>query len=115
MMIYRVENSVGAGPYSCEWDEEYASVINVSMNSVGFESHPVPSDDGIYDLSKDEFFGFVSIEQLSAWFPGLVQNLNKLSNWRISTYEVDQRYVKEGESQVAFNRSMARTKGKYVA
>lgn len=116
MMIYRVEDHEGYGPYCTpNPNDEYWSVINVSMNSAPFTKHPVPTEDGISEdaFTSEYFFGFDSIESLSDWFPGLVQNIGNLSLWRISTYEIDPAYVLVGYSQVVFKRSVATKKGVY--
>lgn len=118
MMIYRVEDHEGYGPYCTpNANSEYWNVINVSMNSVGMHAHPVPNEDGISEaaFTSEHYFGFDSIESLSDWFPGLVQNVDKLLSWRISTYEIDPAYVLVGYSQVVFKRNMATKKGVYNA
>lgn len=119
MMIYRVEDHEGYGPYCTPNynDDDYRNIVAVSMTSASFERHPVPTEDGIDKeaFTDEHYFGFESIESLSSWFPGLVQNVGKLTSWRISTYEVDPAYVLVGYSQVVFKRSMATKRGVYNA
>lgn len=118
MLIYRVEDHEGYGPYCTpNSNSEYWDVINVSMNSAPLDNHPVPTEDGIDAdaFTSEHYFGFDSIESLTSWFPGLVQNVNKLTSWSISTYEVDPAHVLVGYSQVVFKRSMATKRGVYNA
>lgn len=107
MLVYRIENAGGIGPFSTD-DDADAAFIAFELCSHGFstEQHPLPSlPDGVVDL-RPYHFGFNSIEQMMSWFDTNAsrRSLEK-SGFELSVYETDDYY--EINKQVIFIRNKA--------
>jgi hypothetical protein len=99
MIVYRVENKNGVGPYYgtdnwCEWQTRWHDS----------PSHPPPFLDGIDVYAKKDLCGFASFKKLRDWFESeeLVE-LRKLG-FRVRRIRVPRSKVKFGEKQVVFRR-----------
>ena len=108
MIIYRIENERGIGPYNCieAWvcDEYYHNSFK----------HPTPCIDNIFDKIYDinevrhEFYcGFEKLYMLYNWFSD--QELKNLKNmgFNIVEIEIDKKWVIFGKSkrQIMFKYS----------
>jgi hypothetical protein len=107
MLVYRIENSAGFGPYR-QNIEENPNPHNVNMSdfdSLG-SSRPIPFCDGIGKYNEKDYFGFDSLDSLIAWFDNLLPSLEDYG-YCVSIYEIDPTFVKFGRHQVAFERARA--------
>jgi hypothetical protein len=107
MLVYRVENSEGGGPYTFySFDKADKAVVAVSnaLKEAHNESHhhPPPHSDGISFVRHYERCGFVSIEDLVQWFDGWLQKLHDVG-FRMAIYDVPTDRVRAGEKQVVFD------------
>lgn len=112
MLIYRIENSKGIGPYS-------SGIIGIACSIDMFSGiHcPGPFTDGI-DFSdnnypsQDYYYGFQSMWHLRRWFnkqsrEEIVEE-SLTEDYYCSTYRIDPSLVKQGKKQVAFIRCKAK-------
>lgn len=106
MLVYRVENIVGCGPYtsiSIKKTKDLTKKLCEKHN--GSPQHPCSWSDipGFFEKveSKDYRHGFLSIGQLKTWFRGFEQDL-KDNGFFISTYEVPSESVFIGSRQVVY-------------
>jgi hypothetical protein len=119
MIVYRVENRMGTGPYS--------RCINLPSYLTVPERHPTPSQDGLsswyngtdYAKMNEYYFGFESLEQLKSWFTGAFEEEFSEHNYNmgegesskyaygISCYDVPDEDVEIGDSQLVFLRDNA--------
>lgn len=100
MLVLRVENPSGVGPYNGErWNIElpYTEWHVTPMKDKGIDRYPEP----------DEFCGFTGMSQLKQWFAGYFKGLHE-SDYRLSLYRCPKESVTIGEKQVIFNRSDAK-------
>lgn len=100
MLVYRVENDEGFGPYQYLW--EYTYDILVSHDN---ESHPSPYvdwvDGGWFKYRDDLFCGLISLEHLKKWFEGWLDVLTE-HGFQIVTYEATEVYFGDDQGQVLF-------------
>ncbi|PCJ96759.1 MAG: hypothetical protein COA52_00700 [Hyphomicrobiales bacterium] len=109
MIIYRVQNSAGAGPYTSGWHPP-STKSNVFINDV----HPDPYDDdllfaflenkNIYDFK----FAFYSLKQASEWINGWSNvSIHELSDVKFKFYslEIDSDDVIAGEKQCIYHKN----------
>jgi len=97
--VFRVEDAVGAGPYSS------TSPFLAAMNAThGGADHPSPDEDpllqGIY---PDENCCFATLDGLEEWFAGYEDDLAE-AGYEISVYTVPRENVRWGISQALFRR-----------
>ena len=105
MLIYRVEDSAGRGPYIGQpepVDCRSSKALSRHSNSL---THPAPYSDGI-SISQGEYCGFESMDKLRRWFWGDIEWLRK-KKFHVSIYRIDEGHVKIGMKQVVFNRKRA--------
>lgn len=102
MIVYRVENSDGVGPYYCnsgEWCD------GPHTQDTG---RPMPYED-IPNSNHDckNRFGFESMDKLMQWFS--TSEMNKLyeRGFRIVTFEVSREHTLIGAKQLIFIRQYA--------
>lgn len=119
MRVYRVEHEQGQGPYNGHFDYEdsEADELTFVISSAHTHESGHPSEryyliwepDGNGTLlgnSKDYVSGFISFEQFRVWFRGF---RNKLTNtgFKLSVYEVPDKFVQFSDKQAVFNRKEA--------
>jgi hypothetical protein len=97
MIVYRVENRDGEGPYRAFLPNEMYD----------WNHHPSPREDGI-EFQEYHYFGFCSKEQLYKWFryPWVNRTLNR-EGYRLVTYQVSKNYIILGENQLVFTKAEA--------
>lgn len=95
-VVYRIEREGGQGPFRGNW---------ASYRKFG--SMPLPSEDGIHDVSHEEIFGFRSKAHFLKWVPFLDRVKLKFYGFRLHRYAVPQGAVREGREQVVFQRDAA--------
>src|SRR5947209_7013840 len=101
MIVLRVENDKGIGPYAVGASNPYDSLD---------DRHPVPGSEGLdpWMFSVNTRFGFSSKQELRAWFgwedvPSLVA-----AGCVLAVYEVQNNRIRIGRSQLVFDCSCAR-------
>jgi hypothetical protein len=104
MIVYRVENKRGEGPYTrrrkvSDW---------LCDRHVDIEKHPSLVEDGIYEWKRAHKCGFSSLKKLKAWFDKEELKALYEAKFDIVRYEVDKKDVLVGKKQVMFNRRKAR-------
>jgi hypothetical protein len=110
MIIYRVEDCEGGGPYNGKRKDAVRDALPHLF--CGFDEcpdrHPMPhADIPNWDRYSGYHFGFASFDQLAAWFtPGERDTLRGLG-FGIAVYAVPADYVMQGGRQAAFWRSKA--------
>lgn len=104
MLVYRVEKD-GIGPYRHDNVDENLWSKLYSHD----DRRPGPYRDGIKNIEKvryDIHFGFKDIESLKIWFKGARSALRK-NGFNLVIYEVPNKWVCVGNTQVGFNMSKA--------
>ena len=104
MLVYRIENKRGQGPY-CS-NHKYQDWLCDRHSDI--EKHPSPVEDGIYEWTKSHKCGFSSLKKLKAWFNTEELKALYAAKFDIVRYEVDKKDVLVGQKQVMFNRRKAR-------
>jgi hypothetical protein len=76
--IYRIENEIGAGPYSVKsrLSSELYAILASHGNIENWKRTPGPFDDPYEDylngsrplIAKNEKFGFIDVESMNRWF-----------------------------------------------
>lgn len=106
MLVYRVENILGRGPYSTPdkaKKSELTKMLALAHNNS--PEHPVSWWDIPQFFEKidgrEYRHGFSSIEQLEVWFKGFEKEL-KENGFFVSTYEVPSTDVYFGNRQIVF-------------
>lgn len=113
--ILRIEavlgDRVGVGPYQqrpYQWPHDEAHDEGFAL-APGNAARPTPAEDPDRDtpigIREEEVCGFVSEEQLFAWFPPeAVRAFCRTGYYAVVRYTVPALYVRVGEYQVVFNR-----------
>lgn len=109
MVIYRIENAAGKGPYFGE-PTDWCETFHCEMNG-----QPGPNDDqgikGFWNSSpahKQYRFGFESMAQLNTWFtPKELKALKRLGYKIVKIKETDCAKVVRGDKQVIFKLKAA--------
>ena len=107
MLIYRIENSKGIGPY-------HSKIIYSieSRDMFCWERCPGPIEDTIYEANEEFYYGFKSMWQLRRWFNKQVRKEivkhSYTTDFYYSIYKVDPSHVKIGKKQVAFIKNKAK-------
>ncbi len=104
--VFRVETTLGHGPYwysgpECDdWD------IAVADHRAGDEQHPDWREDGLgSEFTGNMIFGFASLAQMRAWFIGAERLFLATCGFQCSCYQVAK--VVKGGKQLAFERKSA--------
>ena len=101
MLIWRVENSEGIGPYWGNFAPQYQKVYLYDK-----VKHPRPKHSG-----RDIHYGFTSFEQLKAWFEEtgftVLEDL-KAAGYNVVQYEIDEQYVNTEEKHISFYHEKAK-------
>lgn len=112
MVVYRVENEEGVGPYHSSW--YYHSEIGYLHSN---SKHPSIQTDKIiegkigrlsYDEYKKYFCGFKSLLQYKEWFSLRLRKLLKKHNFKLNIYKIDKRNVIQSDKQIVFKLSKAK-------
>jgi hypothetical protein len=99
MIVYRVENKNGVGPYDGTSDGSlWQTRDHVEP------SHPGPKDDGIDFERGEDYCGFASFEQLRDWFESEELVMLRKLGFRVRRISVPRSRVKFGKKQVVFRR-----------
>jgi hypothetical protein len=102
MNIVRVEQKVcGAwvGHYQGSWIDD------------GPGHKPMPEYDGIFDVTSEDYFGFASAAQATAWFNTESVRKEIADSRRIVVYEVPDHRARVGMTQVVFPMELAKLIG----
>lgn len=103
MIVYRIENDNGVGPYC----SARVMLTMLRQHNADRVNHPVGYVDGI-DWSDDGVYGFDNIQKLRDWFRGFVAPLMR-EGYSIVKYDVPDHHVRMSQSklQLTFDRSEA--------
>lgn len=118
MIVYRVENKNGEGPYFNQFSLDGPSLEwGRSINSLHGDcpNHPAPSDDikaeGFDRYSGEWYYGFTTMEALEKWFntpEPLKLEMLLAAGYLVRQFECEPEDVKPGNIQCAFKRKKAR-------
>ena len=123
MIVYRIENSMGMGPWrSGAVERAYNTAI--SEGSMCPSRHPCPHEDpGLSHIRvrPEHFFGFDSIDQYKRWFttPGQRKSLAEkfehraITHVKLVMYNVPSENVHVGKHQVIFTRDFIQKIGEF--
>jgi len=100
-IVYRIENSVGKGPYrgdSTEWEtHDHAN---------NYRKTPMPCSDGIEVIPAGWLFGCASLRGLFLWFNKKERLTLRELGFYVSVYTVTSEQVTTGGKQCLFNPDM---------
>lgn len=99
MLVYRVENKKGIGPYRMAITAEFLHHHNDSNN------HPTPS---LYIYGPDLFFGFKSLSQTFNWFDYDDCQMLESNGFFLTTWRVHEDAVFYDDCQITFVRKQAK-------
>lgn len=105
--VYRVEDCDGGGPYRRNHRSRHKAIAGMAEQHCDHVEHPTPSNDvpgaphgWLWDWDA-YLCGFASVADALQWFHGWLAGLHQ-AGFRLSTYEVDSRWVERGSRQVLF-------------
>lgn len=99
MIVYRVENVAGQGPY-------VYTEVNFSFSRMHTApDHPPPWQEGL-EMHNCHFCAFQSMEHLTAWFNEEERAIMRQRGFRVVRYEAPD--VQVGQKQVVFARHTAK-------
>lgn len=101
MIVYRVENENGRGPYSTSHDFRH-DLIDAHNYS---RRHPTPNFPSL-DAETIWLCGFASQESLNEWFNGWLEKLTSVG-FRVVRYDVPDEFVKNSDIQLIFQKDKA--------
>ena len=106
MLIYRVEDESGVGPYRMTamrtaQQKALASLLGSAHNLS--ETHPLPSKDGMEQVwfQRHILYGFTSIEAAREWFAGFETDLAE-TGYSLNVMNVPDALVVQGVKQCGF-------------
>ena len=106
MLVYRVENDNGRGPYvgnNRHWTQREHSF---SKHHVGINEEFRNLE--IEEIASRERCGFDSLKSLYRWFNNRQERFNlKREGFKVVTYEVGASHVRKAKKQLAFDINMA--------
>jgi hypothetical protein len=100
MLVYRVENADGEGPYAGFKTTDLSRHYNT-------DTHPGPYYDNIPSVHSYHRFGFSSAEKFVSWFNEDERASLAGDGYRMSIYDVDPAHVIHGRKQVVFEAAEA--------
>ena len=115
MLVYRLENKLGKGPYNggVIWDQggpkpSYLSNL-YNRHSGAADPHPTPGQDGLGYIDDREFFGFDTAAAVCAWFFREPEDAELLTarGLFVTVWEVPVDFVRYGRKQIVFYRAEA--------
>jgi hypothetical protein len=114
--VYRVEHRTdGSGPYNPRGAD--APRMYRMAQEHQDPDHPGPYEGDEFpwgfDVQDDHFFGFQSLDLLTAWFDGWLADLDR-AGYRVATYKVPADAVVLGRHQCVFERDRALNKPRRV-
>lgn len=120
MIVWRLEFPDGSGAYQGRWewktDDKPAFLRDMYWAGDGPDPHPAPSEDGLGYIEHSEFFGFVSTDQVLAWFfRDHEEDARRYASrgMTVTVWEVDEVFVRQGHRQCVFTRSQASLVGRW--
>lgn len=97
MVVYRVENKAGVGPFT----------HGIGFRAKGVMFPGVASDCGRRSIDPNYLCGCSSMEELEKWFGDIPVHLEQ-KGFTINSYEVEDIHVLRGQHQVAFDSTKAK-------
>lgn len=108
MLVYRVENERGIGPY-LSFDPALEE-MRLEHAMSGDDPRPTPDWDGIDDMDADESSGFQTAQRAENWFGGYGAVLDE-AGYELTVWEAQD--VREGRTQVVFRKDTAKQVASY--
>lgn len=105
MLVYRVENERGIGPYL-----SFSPLLEDMGKAHADRGHPDPYDDGITGMMASEYCAVRSLEDAQTWFDGYGEVLDE-AGFELNVWEAQD--VTEGVAQVVFRKDTARVVASY--
>lgn len=105
MLVYRVENENGNGPYMA-----FAPVLAEMSAAHGDAEHPTPDEEGMRCIFADEYCAVQSLEGAQAWFEGYGEVLDE-AGFELTVWDAQD--VRCGKKQVVFRKDTARMVASY--
>jgi len=107
MLVYRVEDSDGRGPYNSYM--AHVPGLLMAHNQEGPKTRPnTYADPKLRHIMQDhEFCGFTSLTDMGQWFEGFGEALED-NDFTITEYEIDPSLVLHGSGQVVFEKYQAK-------
>lgn len=110
MIVYRVEHEEGRfGPYVLPpfalWGQQEA-IRQSTMARLNGVAHPSPWEDGLGEMSEEEYSCFLTTGALQAWFGVELAQLARCG-FVVCAYEVRPEFVRRGFTQAVFVRAQA--------
>jgi len=101
MLVYRIENDKGNGPYNSEW--KYVEKLRQEHNKDYKRPSPYLSNiDFNFEIDK---FGFINLRSYKNWFTTKWRTRFKKHNFKLNVYYVNKQNIKIGYYQLAFEQS----------
>ena len=107
MLVYRVENNQGIGPYKVY--PKPNSIMELCEAHNSSRAHPAPGADpglGVF-MQKDYFCGFASEAVLKKWFHGWRKHL-RTAGFHMAVYQARKVLVSKYTGQVIFKKGLAK-------
>ncbi len=102
MIVWRIENEQGQGPY--HGVPSLYRAFNCEANSM----HPSPGTDGIKNYRDDEHVcGFISIGKMHDWFDRDYKKWLRKNEYLLAQYKAKPYNVKIGRKQCVFDKVRA--------
>lgn len=96
MVIYRVENEMGVGPYRGEMRDPYSWAVRGHDDDPG---RPTWRQDDLHPHGGEWKSGFFSLSRLARWFNHPHERLNlEHQGFRVHVYEIPREWVVLGKS-----------------
>lgn len=102
MLIFRIEDKNGNGPYSSSWNY-YRSIQKLNGTN-----QPSPYYECIKFKCEQHKFGFIDLNQYQEWFNEKWRFKFKKHNFRLNVYKVFKKDVLFGKRQIAFDFNKAK-------
>jgi hypothetical protein len=115
MKIYRIEDKNGKG-YKVDLDSQISNSTDEGFcgkymqdDDMYFKFRPLPHNDGIKSsfIRKYHLFAFESLDSLNSWFLPADLVMGSLLGGKLCVYEVNEKKIIKGESQVVFDKRKA--------
>ena len=122
MLVLRIEDSNGFGPYYTEnrvpFENRYRWELEIERGRYlpdGNERHIHPDCEPFWHkTTKDHYYGFMKKEHLDIWYTPVELGLFESVGVNVNIYSVDDKHVLQGERQLAFLKDKAELIGRYT-
>lgn len=103
VVIYRVEDAAGCGPYNCSCPgNERLSWRLMRIDASISDEWPTPQEEGMY-MAETLKCAFANLKQLRAWFNHRYIQELRMVGFGVVKYRVPVEYVEYGGKQVVYD------------